>query len=345
MIRLAWSHQALLGAPLLGAPILGAPAEFGEISLQWEAPPSCPARDEVARDVAALVGDAARSGVAFEAVVSREEEVFRLDLHTHWDDEREEQRTIRAVSCPALADAAVLLIAINLDPVATSGSVRDAGWVRASAAPTPPPDGTESSPPAEPPPADPPPVTKPIEETGERSPSPPRSEILTYGVRPEFVADWGSLPRLGPGAGLTLSLTWKLLRAELVGGYWPSQRATRSDLQKQGAWVDLGTAGGRMCVAPMATSVTFPVCAGIEVGAVRSRGIGTTLQGPRYATWVAATGGPTLIWSFIPRLALAIGLDVVVPITRPAVLTATGERLHAPEPVVLRPRLGLELRL
>lgn len=338
----AWVHLALWSA--ISDPGSSQPEPEPElaqrIDVRWEAPAPCPDETAVRGDVAAMLDEARADAASFAVTITPEADGFRLDLKTRWRDGREDARTFEAGSCEALTDAAVLLMAISLDPVSAAGNVRDHGWDRATARgarePAPEPE-PEPEPVSEPEPPGPPPA---------RAPAPvPDDGDLTFGIRPELTVDWGTLPRLAPGPGLNLSITWKLLRAELSGLYLPQQRATRSDVQKQGAWVDLGAVAPRLCITPTAHTVSFPVCAGVELGASRARGIGTVLAHPEVRFWAAATGGPTLIWAFIPRLAMAIGLDIVVPITRTAVVTSNLDRLHAPESVVLRPHLGLEVRL
>jgi hypothetical protein len=337
----AWVQLALWSAVINPAAVQAAVPDPEAIALRWEAPPGCPDEASVRGDVAGMLDEARPDAASFDARISESDgQGMSLQLATHWADGREDERTLEAGSCEELTDAAVLLIAISLDAIATAGTVRDHGWDRRSTAAPEPETETVPEPVPVPAPApdrkaaDPPPP-----------PPPPPPSPLTFGIRPVFVADWGSLPRLAPGAGLDLSVTWKLLRAELAAVYLPPQRATRSDVQKQGAWVELGAVAPRVCVTPTTGAVSFPVCAGIEMGAMRARGIGTVLSVPGHQFWAAATGGPTLIWAFIPRLAMAIGLDIVVPITRPDVVTANLDVLHSPESVALRPHLGLEVRL
>lgn len=326
--------------------------------LEWEAPSSCPDRETALRDIDALLGgEAPREAFSFSVRIDRDGETHRLKLITRSGDD-EEERVIRAPRCDSVVDAAVLMIAITLDPIAATGSVRNSGWTRASqhdASPSPPepaersqrgPDGTQARPPDPTPAPALAPAKRPVEpiQPPPRHTRPPPPKIV-YGIRPQFVADWGALPSLSPGIGLNLSLTRGLLRFELTGAYWDQRRASRSDLQKQGAWVDLGTAATRMCVAFGTEKVKFPTCAGIEMGAMRSLGIGIDLTTPRNAFWIGGVGGPTLVWAFIPRLALSIGLDISVPFRRVAVETEAGDRLHLPEPVSLRPLAGLEVRI
>jgi hypothetical protein len=329
---------------LLALAVSRGPAAPIDVALTWEAPPGCPQQPELLLDLDAMVaGSRQRGDVAFEGRVERVDEAFNLELSTRWVDGREEQRRLSAASCNELTDAAVLLMAITLDPVATSKRVRASGWSRQSEPAVQAP--TRREPPPEPAPV---PKAKPSPAPPEQKPAPPATrgdDEVRYGIRGSFVVDWGSLPKLAPGFGLDLSVEWKLLRAEVVGGYWFRQRATRQDLEKEGAWVEVGALGPRLCVSPVAGTVEFPVCAGVEFGAMRARGIGPALGTPEYTFWSAANGGPTLVWSVIPTLAITIGLDIVIPFTRTRVLASRRAELHRPEPVILRPGVGLEVRL
>lgn len=304
----------------------GAPAP--DPSLGWTAPAPCPTQAAVARRVDGLLGGAdPRSDVAFVATVTADDGSFALELVTRWSDGRADRREMSSPSCDRLADAAALMVAIALDPVGTADRV-GGGPARRRLHGRVPRSVRHTTAPRE---RDAPPV-----DTG-----PPA--ILA--LRPTFVADWGTLPGLAPGVGLAAVVQWKLLRFELAGSYWFSRRASRPSLIKQGAWVAAGGVAPRVCVAPATGNVSFPLCLGVDIGAKRSRGIGTDLRTPRHSLYVSAVGGPMLHWAFVPRAALTLGLDVAIPLRQWAVVTADGEELHRSEAVVLRPAVGVEVRL
>ncbi|WP_434427024.1 hypothetical protein [Nannocystis pusilla] len=122
------------------------------VDLTWQAPGECPDGDAVLHMVAGLLrqptGDDAPGRAVARGLVTRVGATWelRLVLRGRGSDYR---RTVRAESCPLLARAAALLIAIHLDPLAVTRSLPAAAVVP-PAPPDLPPDlssGTATIPP------------------------------------------------------------------------------------------------------------------------------------------------------------------------------------------------------
>jgi hypothetical protein len=79
------------------------------------------------------------------------------------------------------------------------------------------------------------------------------------------------LPRLGPALGLAFGVLWLPLRAEIRARYVAPQRF---EGESAGALLQLWTIGPRICGEPSAGTLHFPICAGIDAGAMHGAGRG-----------------------------------------------------------------------
>ncbi|MBC8071587.1 MAG: hypothetical protein IAG13_24890, partial [Deltaproteobacteria bacterium] len=74
-------------------------------------------------------------------------------------------------------------------------------------------------------------------------------------------------------------------------------------------------------------------------------GVGPGLAGRRTrAPWLAVSLGPRLAWAFIPRMALWAGVEGVVTLARPRLVTDEGTLVLQPGRAGLRALAGVELR-
>src|SRR5690606_28838230 len=101
----------------------------------------------------------------------------------------------------------------------------------------------------------------------------------------------------------------------------------------------------RGCGVPHVGRVEFPICAGIEAGALRGAGTGTT-PNPGQATlpWAAALVGHGLRWAVRERLALGLDVELLVPFVRGG-FTIAGAEVSRFAAAGLRGFAALELRL
>jgi len=169
--------------------------------------------------------------------------------------------------------------------------------------------------------------------------------------------------RLGAGLGFTallpgphaalelgLGLEGRLWRVELAGLFVPPVRGVATGDPGIGGVFRLGAGELRGCAmpGPRAVPLVFPLCVGLQIGAMHGSGQGSGLQEKQTARalWVATRIGPALRWR--PRggrVGLWLGLDAIVALTRPAFVTAGGARVHEAARVGGQASVGLEIRL
>ena len=97
--------------------VAGAPATAGErLALRWTAPEGCPDAASVERAVSRLVGESAQADQPLEVVatVSAQGDEWEVVLELAGTS----RRVLRGRTCAAVADAAALIIALIIDPLA-----------------------------------------------------------------------------------------------------------------------------------------------------------------------------------------------------------------------------------
>lgn len=157
------------------------------------------------------------------------------------------------------------------------------------------------------------------------------------------------LPGVHAALDLGLALAGQLWRVELAGVFAPPVRTSSEDPAIGGVF-RLGAGELRGCgvPGPRGSDVSFPLCVGLQVGAMHGRGVGSGLEVKQEARalWLATRVGPAVRWR--PRggrVGLWLGLDVLVALTRPAFETAGGVRVHEAARVGGQASLGVEVRL
>lgn len=250
-----------------------------------------------------------------------------------------EPRTLVADDCNTVLDAAAFVIA-----VAVAAKHDEA---------TPPtePDRTRDPIPAAPVESTEPLTALPIEPSRDSRPAsvtPPtitrRSELGAYlGVAGGV--DVGALPRATGWFAGHAGVRGRWWRAGLQGGgRLPTEAFADLDPEAGGRF-SLWTLGAHGCGVPTRGVIEVPLCASIEAGVLRTRGLGfdgaRTLRRP----WVAAALGPSLLWRVHPRVAVGLGVEVGLPLVRTAAEIENLEVLHTVGPVYARALLRLEMRL
>lgn len=168
--------------------------------------------------------------------------------------------------------------------------------------------------------------------------------------------------RLGAGLGFTrllpgphaaldlgLGLEGRGWRVELAGLFVPPVRGVAASDPGIGGVFRLGAGELRGCGVPAlrARPLAFPLCVGLQFGAMYGRGTsGLPVAQAARSPWVATRLGGALRWR--PRdgrVGLWLGLDAIVALTRPAFVTAGGVLVHEGARLGGQASLGLELRL
>ncbi len=355
-------------ALMLAALLLLAPAG---LRLEWQAPAECPDGEVLRARVVDLVGPAAveQTSLGARARVRGKPGRWTLEL-TLVRAGGEDRRTLGDPDCRALAEAAALVLAVAIDPRAQIGGPAPSDS---------PPDPSDSSlvplPPAEPaaPPTAPPPV--PADRSVDNPPAPsvnpspqiaaaeplvppvpkdspsPRARKLQLGLR--LGAGLGFTRLLpGPHAALDLGLglEGRLWRVELAGLFVPPVRGVAASDPGIGGVFRLGAGELRGCGMPglRGRPLVFPLCVGLQFGAMHGSGEGSGLAVKQVARspWMATRFGGALRWR--PRdgrMGLWMGLDGIVVLIQPAFVTARGVAVYEAARIGGQASIGFEVRL
>jgi hypothetical protein len=160
--------------------------------------------------------------------------------------------------------------------------------------------------------------------------------------------------RLLPGShaalDLGLGLEGRLWRVEVAGLWAPPVRGVAASDAGIGGVFRLGAGELRGCAMPglRGRPLVFPLCVGLQLGAMHGRGRGSGLQREQAARspWIATRIGAALRWR--PRdgrIGLWLGLDAIVALTRPKFVTAGGVLVHEAARIGGQASVGLEIRL
>src|SRR5262249_10314346 len=120
--RVRWAGRRVglfvLAATAIGAPAITYAQAERSVTLDWQAPPECPGSAYVMGEVARqLAGSTASPDkrIRARAEVQKEGAKWNLRLSVEQGDRRGE-RSLRAESCKAAADATALIVAMAVDP-------------------------------------------------------------------------------------------------------------------------------------------------------------------------------------------------------------------------------------
>ena len=295
----------------------------GPYILEWDAPADCPTaadvREAIDRTLPDTVADA--SIIVARARVAAAASQWRLELELD-DRGRAGTRVLEASSCLELANAAALIVAIAVDPdVLLHGSAPEVRELESEAEAidslVPAPDARQPSP------------RESVAETAREGPdetdavasesSPPAEgsskSRLSFGARALAGASVGILPNATASLELAFALSGTGWRAEIGAAYWTPTTAD-SRIADVGGRFQLGAAVLRGCGVPSVRRLGFPLCLALDLGGVHGRGVGELDARRAVAPWVALRPGAALRWAVLPRLALWVGGDVVVPLTQ-----------------------------
>lgn len=221
-----------------------------------------------------------------------------------------EHRTFVAESCAVAIDATALVLAVAVDPVEVAARLeRREEQIR--------------SPPEEAPPASeaPPPAIAPLTELAETheldaSQPLPNADDRWRGRFGAAILGGGGYGPLRAGSATLmgrLALIGPRWRWSLHGAWLPPLRPALGDRGR--ARVDGFLIGTRGCGLLFAGPVEFPLCAGLEAGAVRARAL-DPIQNPETASqpYLGLLLGPGLSWAPIHRLALGLEVEALIPL-------------------------------
>ena len=317
------------------------------LRVDWQAPADCPDAAALRGRVVAMIGEAAVAGADVQASARVRADAGRwtLDLELQGAG-GQDRRTLVDRECEAVTDAAALVIAVAIDPQARAPVPGPGPEVVVPAPPVieqpaaaVPVVAVPAAVPAKPVPRDTPARTLPVARR--------RVEVnLRLGAGLGFAR---ILPRPHAALELALGVEGRLWRVELGGMFVPPVRGTAASDPTIGGSFRLGAGEVRGCAVPglKRAPVYFPLCAGLQVGAMHGSGEGAGLA-VAYdvrALWVATRIGGAVRWRFARRLGLVLGLDAIVALVRPTFITAARVPVHQAAPVGGQVSLGFEVWL
>ncbi|MDB5213110.1 MAG: hypothetical protein JWO86_1037 [Myxococcaceae bacterium] len=311
------------------------------LDLGWSAPDGCPDRAHVVAHVESLVGGrragqhslTARGRITATGGSSPSPR-YRLELVVN-DAANGAPRTMSGDDCSRLADAAALVLALDIDP--------DAG----THGDQPPSDAPEN----EPEPIDP---EVPRLRAPERTPplrlprrdAPPRAPGSTHvegfaGAR--FLFDSGSLPRPTLGVAAAGALVRGPFALDLQAAIYQSQFTLSGPHHGVGgAYVSLATVGAQACWGGIAGEVDWRGCAGGELGRNGTTGVSIAHPESSASVWTALSAMVRArIW---PERVISptIGLGAVHPLTAPTITIQGFGTVFEPPAALIRLFLGVE---
>jgi hypothetical protein len=286
------------------------------MDLTWDAPPDCPTGAEIRADVTRIVGEKERRQVTVVATARREGSAWLLDLRTRAGDD-EGERSLRGATCSEVAKAAVVVIALTIDPNVLT-------------APPPP----LPLPPPQPPPSPPPPPPPPPKPA-------PRSVFAT--ARISAGASFLTPPDVAPAIAAAGGVRFGRLAAK-AGAVFAAETSRASAYPPAaGSFWSLGLFL-RACAAPiLAPRFEAWACAGFEANRLAARGTGVT-NPTQTDVWF---GAPDLAiepaFVLAPSLRAVFPVEIAFPLDRPTFTIDGIGPVFTPPAALFRVTLGIEV--
>jgi len=322
-MRDKWKPGAALAAASMAlcarAPSAQADDALRGIELEWRAPSGCP--DEAwART--ALTGYLGRRKLdSFKPIAVRVElsstPSGRYRAALALDDGAGGDRRFEGATCARVADAAVLIVALMLDPVEVVAQIGTPPAVPRREAPT-------SS-------------TKAPHRAADDSDS-----AFDLGI--EAAGDVGSLPEPTVGAGLVAGFRTGRVLVEADAVAWVPRRAYGGPTPGGGGEIGLYTAGLRGCLAAfrsIESGISLEPCVRFEGGVATGRGFGIDEPTSSKNPWAAAFLGVSLRQWSTASLGGWLSVEGGVPFVRTQYVIEDFGTVFRASPVVGRLSLGL----
>jgi hypothetical protein len=303
--------------PLLGASVVHAQSAPLPVDLAWSAPAECPPREVVLDEVARLLAAShERAHATGRADVVRDEQ-GRWHATLNFDARGAHgERMLEAESCPAIAFATALIIAVAVE-----------GGIPPQQAPAPPVA----------------PAPRPLPVAPQ--PTRPASQLI---VAAAGVVDTAMLPSPAPGGEATLGWAYQWSRWRIRAIASASLFADQPALSTAGAgrFMPL-TASARMCASIVEGAFDVGPCLGAEFDSMDGKGVSATfLPSHGIGVWGSALGSLLASWSFSRRVGIFLHVGGLVSFTtRPTFGVQPGSMyVYTPSATGLRGELGVELR-
>jgi hypothetical protein len=291
-------------------------------ALEWNAGSACPDKAAAESAIQDLVGS--------RIAATDSSDIVQVDLSEQADGRWEARIRTRGIAgsgerrfvgptCDLVANAAVLVVAMTLEPTAT------ADRVTAMRAPRPPSDAL--------------PVLGPREQ----------HLRMIAGLR--AMADLGSLPGAASGLGVVLGVHYGRWHFEGEGTAWSPRLALAEPAEQEGGEIGLYTGGLRGCwdgLRSASGELRLGGCLDGEAGVTTGKGtVGIAERHETSGLWVAVFAGLTARQVTASGLTPWLSFDVGTAVRRPSFVVNPGSRLGPPvlvfqaSEVVARAALGL----
>lgn len=305
----------------------------GGARVHWQAPPECPRAERgiaaVERLLAAPLATERPVPVTVEVTLEPDAEGWVLTFGVETRSGRRD-RTLKGTDCAELAETAALLAAVAIEPDMA---------LRPAPAPPPPPEtiAPETTAPETTAPVPDDPVTSHAEHEDVRA--------LRWHAGIHGGVDIATLGRVGAMVGGTTGLRWRALRVDIgvLHRFVHRVAVAGSDRGEARWWSTAGTLDA--CGAPHFRIVEFPLCGGVEVGALSGRS--AKIRQPAFdrSLWLAFRARLGLVVWIHPRVGVTWTAMLLVPITRNRVRVDGPGPLFRVPPVAGSVNLGAEVRL
>lgn len=299
------------------------------LETRWRGEETCVDAEALSERVEALLGtDHVPPSTALTLDVAPSDRGWNVEL-SFAAEEQTVERTLQGTDCQVLTEAIALVIAVNANPVAVAASVEQPV---ARAVPEP------ASLPARPTPHpkhEEPPQPRP---TAVRSR--PHASILA-GVG----ATVGDLPRASAAIELGAAVVWKHARFEVGGLALVGPDVQAGEVPSVSGRFRLYAAVIRGCGVLGRRALELPICGGLEVGALRARGLGLEQARAATALWIAPVVGVRPRWVPVRRLAFGVFADAAIHVLRPRFSTGDAGVLYGVPAIAGRFGLLVEVRL
>jgi hypothetical protein len=266
-------------------------AALASLELSWDSPAQCPSRESLLESLSLALGDSrSAEKVQARARIRRDSSgSFVLSLGIR-SGKLDNVRTVRDPSCSVVAEAAVVMLVLAIDPARALTSSPVASSEEQ------PPEGYDVTP------ADPTPPAAPAEKPSgplprfEGTPAPMLREeperSLALGISVGPAADFGTFgrPTMGALAGVQVSFVEKF-RVDAGFVAWMPVQLTLEDAP-YGVRISAMGAAARGCFLPISRGTAeIGACAGLDLMRARASGFGTREWRSDEATWYAAGAG------------------------------------------------------
>jgi hypothetical protein len=268
---------------------LVAPNVRAAVTLRWEAPPECPARDEVLARIRALTGTSLEKTTELfvDGRIERVAGRFSLTLLVR-DDREVRTRVIRSDACADLAGAAAVTLALLLGiDVDAAGYGADTGEPSGPASgadapenPAPKAGADASGDERAAPRANLPPKSGAPSDDRKSGTTPPGTQTVRILLRiPVASVDFGPLPKPSLGLGLGLGARYESVRVVLTGRVSQRQRISApAPYTASGAELDRVTLELSGCYGFRSQVFEVAPCAALGLERVNARGFGEDLS-------------------------------------------------------------------